>query len=249
MDEEKLDELTADIRAKGVLVPIIVAQRETDYEVIAGHRRRLAAARAGLASMPCVVYASRDAALEAVKWSENRYREDLNAAEEAVWFGQLLERDCGGDVDRLCEQLGAKRGYVEGRLLLLQLDERVFEALEQGKIKIGVAQALAKCTDEQYRRMLLHQAVVGGATVSIVNGWVTDWQLHIQPIDGQAQPPAPAIAPSAIPQTNFFTCVCCGGTDNVHRMVPVNVHDYCKLAILDKLLAAYHGDDGGGSHG
>jgi hypothetical protein len=54
----------------------------------------------------------------------------------------------------------------------------------------------------------------------------------------------PSAAPSAVPQTNYFTCACCGGTDNVHTMVPINVHQHCKLAILDKLIAAYRGEGG-----
>jgi len=48
--------------------------------------------------------------------------------------------------------------------------------------------------------------------------------------------------PSAVPQTNYFTCAVCGGTEDVHLMQPINVHQHCKLAILDKLLATYRGD-------
>jgi ParB/RepB/Spo0J family partition protein len=242
MDEHKLDELAADIRAKGLLQPLIVVSVPPNYEVIAGHRRSIAAKRAGLAVVPCRIFPTKDAALEAVKYSENRFREDLNPAEEAVWFSQLLERDCGGDVDRLCEQLGEKRTYVEGRLLLLRSDEQIFEALQTNKIGVGVANELNRCTVEQYRRYLLHQAIVGGATQAVVRGWIQDWQRSVQPPSGE--PAAPAAAPSLapVPVENYFTCVCCRKSDNVHLMRPINVHDYCKLAILDPLLASARGE-------
>jgi ParB/RepB/Spo0J family partition protein len=244
MDEEKLEQLTADVRAKGVLVPINVARNGERYEVIAGHRRRIAAARAGLVVIPCVVYPSRDQALEAVKYSENRHREDLNAAEEAIWFAELLERDCHGDVDELCELLGEKRTYVESRLLLFQGDEQVFAMLQRGEIRIGIAQQLNRCGDQQYRRYLLRQAIAGGATVTVVASWIADWQRDQQSRAGVDQAPAPTPSPAPIPETNFFRCYVCQGTDNVHLMRPLNIHDYCRLAILDKLVAAYRGETG-----
>lgn len=242
MDDERMAQLVDDVRVKGVLVPPLVVRIGDRYEVIAGHRRRIAAGRAGLVGMRCVIYPTRAAALEAAKFSENAFREDLNPADEAIYFNQLLERDCNGDVDQLCAQLGAKRSYVEGRLLLFGGDLAVFEALQRGEITIGVAHELNKCSDERYRRYLLHQAHVGGATISVVRGWIVDWQRSqmYQPADGE---PAPAIAPSsAVPETNYFTCIVCGGSDNVHTMRPLNVHQHCNLAILQKVLAAYRGD-------
>lgn len=241
MDEVGLDELTASIRAIGLQLPLIVARRGDRYEVVAGHRRLLACQRIGLAVVPCLVYASADAALEAVKYAENRHREELSAADEAIWFAELLERNCGGDVDLLCVLIGERRVYVEGRLLLLHGDEAVFRALQDGKIRIGVAQQLNRCSEEQTRRYFLHQAILGGATVAVVSSWIADWQNTRVLAAGQPATPPVVSAPPPIPETDFFRCVCCGGTDNVHLMRPINVHDYCRLAILDKLLAAYRG--------
>ena len=52
--------------------------------VVAGHRRFLAAQRAGLVVVPADVYPTKAAALEAVKHAENRFREEMSAAEEKV---------------------------------------------------------------------------------------------------------------------------------------------------------------------
>jgi ParB family chromosome partitioning protein len=241
MDETAMDELVSSIRANGLLQPIIVARAGDRFEVIAGHRRRIACGRAGLVTAPCIIYASKDAAHMAIQYAENRFREELSPTDEALLFAELLERDCGGDVDKLCEKLGEKRAYVEGRLLLLR-DEHIFAALQAGEItKIGIAQQLMKITDPHQRRRYLDAAIRGGATAAVVSGWVQEWKAMDPYTRSQAPTDAPAAAPGAVPQMDYFRCAVCDGTDNVHLMVPINVHQHCKLAILDKLLATYKG--------
>lgn len=242
MDEEQLDELTASIRAIGLQQPMVIAFTGERYRVVAGHRRRLACGRAGLVAAPCIVYADDAPELLAAQFAENYHREELNAADEAIWFSELLEHYCGGDVDVLAARLHLKRGYVENRLLLFQGDDRVFDALRADHIKIGVAHQLNRCTNEGHRRYLLDAAMRGGATVAVVSGWIAEWQQQ-QRLVGEL-PPAVVTntPPGAVPETNYFTCICCGGTNDVHLMQPINVHTHCKLAILDKMIAAYRGD-------
>jgi len=241
MDDQKLDELAADILRKGLLEPMLVAKAGDRYEVIAGHRRRIACARAGLVAAPCIVYPTRAAYLEGVKYSENRFREELSAADEAILFAELLERDCGGDVDRLCDQLGEKRAYVEGRLLLFQGDPKIFEALQVGKITIGVAHQLNRCTDELQRRSYLHSAIHGGATVAVVSGWIQQWQTIAALTAPGATVAASSPAPMPIPENDMFRCVICDENTNTHCVKFLPVHDYCQLAILEKLLSSYKG--------
>lgn len=239
MDERKLEELAADIRVKGVLQPISVVRVGERYEVVAGHRRTLGARKAGRVAVPCMVYPDKQIALEGVTYSENRFRESLNAADEAQWFMELLERDCGGDVDRLCAKLGEKRPYVEGRLGLFQGDPDVFDAIRANRIKIGVGQEINRCTDSSQRAVFLHQAIVGGATVAIVRGWVDQHKRYQVPQTDAAPSQSAATLPGAIAETNFFTCRACNGTDNVHLMRPINFHQHCELAILKPALALF----------
>jgi ParB/RepB/Spo0J family partition protein len=240
MDEQKLDELTESIRSLGLIMPLSVAPHGERYEVIAGHRRRLACARAGLLLVPCIVYPSKDAALEAIKYAENRFREELSPADEAIWFAELLERDAAGDVDTLCAQLGEKRGYVEGRLLLLTGDEEIFRALERGEIGVGVAQQLNRCAEQAHRRMLLYQARTGGATVAVVSGWIAEWKQIHAPANANVVLPAPLATGAPVAMTTFFTCALCGKDDNVHLMQPVNFHTYCRQAIFADMLALWN---------
>lgn len=239
MDEVKLDELTRSIAAHGVISPLSVGRRGDRFEVVAGHRRLMASKAAGLVVVPCVVYASVGAAHEAIKFAENYYREDVNPADEAIWFSELLERDCGGDVDQLCAQLAIKRSYAEGRLLLFQGDREVFAALQAGKIGIGIAHELNRCTDEPHRRYLLDVVIKGGATKAVVTGYIQQWETQQRYASGAPAPASGAATLAAVQTSNYFTCYACRGTDAVESMRPINVHTHCQLAILDKALEQY----------
>lgn len=243
MDEQKLDELATSIRRIGLIQPIGLVRNGDRFTVVYGHRRTIASNRAGLVAVRALVYADKTAGIDAAQFAENRFREDLNPADEAVWFSDLLERKCDGDVDRLCELLNEKRTYVENRLLLFQGDQNVFESLQAGDITIGVAHQLNKCTEDAHRRMLLHHAVSGGATVAVVSGWIQDWKKQQNYAAGGPAPSGDPIQPGPVPETNYFRCAVCGGTDRVHMMQPINVHTDCKSAILDKLLASYRGEN------
>lgn len=242
MDDAKLDALTESIRAIGLQQPLVLARVGDRFEVIAGHRRRIASARAGLSSVPAIVYPTKDVDTTVIQAHENSRREELNPADEAIWFSELLDRKCGGDIERLCALVGEKLSYVNNRLLLFHGDPDVFAALQRGDIKIGVAHELNTCPDAHYRRYYLDCAIKSGATITTVTGWITEFkQTMLAAPQGTAAPVADAPGvPDAI--HNPFTCEVCGRADQVHLIRQINVHQHCKMAILDPLLAHARGE-------
>jgi ParB/RepB/Spo0J family partition protein len=237
MSDEGMDELVASIRAIGIQQPLILARVGERFNVIAGHRRLLGARRAPLAVVPAIIYPSVDQAHIAIQYAENRFREELNPADEALLFAELLEKDCGGDVDTLCARLAEKRPYVEGRLTLLR-DPEILDAVRTGRLaKVGVAHQLLRINDPAIRRVYLDAAIRGGATVTLANRWVTEWLQNNRNESGGGELPTSAPGPSAYPELDYFRCYVCGKDDNVHLMRPVNVHEHCRLAILDPMLA------------
>jgi ParB family transcriptional regulator, chromosome partitioning protein len=242
MDDEKMSELVASIRANGLLQPIMVYRQGERFRVIAGHRRLIACARAGLAVMPAIIYPSADAGHIARQYAENRFREDLNPGDEAILFAELLERDCNGDVDTLAARLDEKRAYVEGRLILLR-DAEILAAVQSGQLpKIGVALELLKLPDPNIRRVFLDAAIRGGATVTLAARWVAEWKEAQRSESGGGELAAAAPSPNVQPNLDYFRCVVCRKSDNVHLMQPLQIHTHCKLAILDDFLASYHGE-------
>lgn len=240
MDAEKLEELTRDVQVRGVRLPLEVLMRESRYEIISGHRRYVAAERALLLDVPCLVYTSRHDEIEADRYLENVLREDVPPAQEAKYLACLLETRCGSDTNRLAAYVHKRREYVEDLLLLLEGHEVVFQALEAGAISKGHARELNKCADVDHVKYLIYQVQQFGATIPMVRQMVDQWRVRSQaPVPGAGAADEPtASAPVLI--DDYFTCAFCGETKDRSRMRPLNVHDYCWLATLKRLIEAWH---------
>jgi ParB family chromosome partitioning protein len=98
-DAAALDELTASIRAHGVLHPIVVLPPGEDgvHEIVAGERRWRAARAAGLERVPVRVLDLDPGARIAVAMVENLQREDLSPLEEAEGYVDLLRARLEGE--------------------------------------------------------------------------------------------------------------------------------------------------------
>src|SRR5213082_3052013 len=78
-----LTELSASIREKGVLEPLLVlASGDGMYMTIAGERRWRASKIAGLTEVPCVVIDTDEQGVAEIALIENLQRKDLNILEE-----------------------------------------------------------------------------------------------------------------------------------------------------------------------
>jgi len=240
-DPHKVEELSKDIAKRGVILPIAVARTGDRYEVVDGQTRYIAARMAQLATIPCVIYPSKDVALEGVKYAANLFRIDMSPADEAVFFNELLQKECGDDFEQLCTLVGRGEAYVDSRLALLNGDVEIFEAVRAGQIKLGVAAELNKIPDESWRRWYLHHAIKGGATVAMVTGWVSEWRsTHAS--DAPARPDTPAPAVQVVENSyNPHRCEICGKVDPRYVPETISVHTHCRVAILEPLLEAYRG--------
>src|SRR5882672_7759080 len=108
-DEEKIAELSASIKAHGLLQPIVVRRVADGFELIAGERRLRAAQRAEIDRLPALVREVEDPLELAL--IENLQREDLSPLEEAEGLADLIARH-GYSHQALAELLGKSRPYV-----------------------------------------------------------------------------------------------------------------------------------------
>jgi ParB family chromosome partitioning protein len=144
-----LDDLTASIREKGVVQPILVrpvSGSEDSFEIVAGERRWRAAQRAGLHDVPVVVRELSDKEALEVAIVENVQRQDLNALEEAVGYQQLID-EYGYSQVQLADVIGKSRPHIANTLRLLKLPEQVQDYLREGKLTAGHARALVTLDD------------------------------------------------------------------------------------------------------
>ncbi len=147
--ETDLDDLTASISEKGVIQPLIVRPdpgRAGNYQIVAGERRWRAAQRAKLHTIPVLVRDLSDTEVLELAIIENIQRADLNAAEEAAGYRQLMDR-FGHTQEKLAEALGKSRSHIANLLRLLNLPAAVLDLLRQGKLSSGHARALIPAKD------------------------------------------------------------------------------------------------------
>ena len=143
-NNDDLAELSASIRDKGVLQPILVrSQPGADgvWQIIAGERRWRAAQLARLTEVPIVVREMDDVEVFEVAIIENVQRADLNPLEEADAYRMLMER-FGRTQDAVAGVVGKSRSHVANTLRLLQLPEEVLWFVRNDKMSAGHARAL-----------------------------------------------------------------------------------------------------------
>lgn len=140
-DEEQLKELTASIREKGVLAPILVRRHEDRFEIIAGERRFKAASLLKLPRVPVVVRDVTDQEALVLSIVENIQRQELNPMEEAHAFARLA-KEFSLTQEEIANAVSKDRSSVANILRLLNLPAEVQKAISSGKLSFGHGKAL-----------------------------------------------------------------------------------------------------------
>jgi ParB family chromosome partitioning protein len=141
-DDEGLKELTASVKAQGVIQPVIVRRMAPDeYQLVAGERRLRAAQLAGLKRIPAIVREYDDRSMMELALIENIQREDLNPIDEARAFHALIEK-VGLTHEQLSERVGKQRSSITNSLRLLALPPEVMDMVSRGTMSAGHARAI-----------------------------------------------------------------------------------------------------------
>ena len=170
-DDAEMEQLTWSILTQGLLTPITVRPLADDeYEVISGHRRLHACQKAGIETVPALIYAlDRDAAAIALVDS-NLHREKILPSEKA--FAYKLKMDAmsrqGERTDLTSTQLGRKletaeiigeqggesKNQVRRYIRLTELIPEILQMVDDGKIALTPAVELSYLTKQEQRDLL-----------------------------------------------------------------------------------------------
>ena len=149
--EVELEELTASIREKDILQPILVravAGLSDSFEIIAGERRWRAAQRAGLHDVPVYVIEADDRQALELAIIENVQRADLNPLEEARGYENLVAQ-FGYTQQDLARVVGKSRSHIANTLRLSRLPDSVKSHVTDGALSAGHARALLSVADPE----------------------------------------------------------------------------------------------------
>ena len=163
-DEKKINELAASIKVHGIIQPLVLRKIGDKYEIIAGERRYKAATMVGLNQVPAIVVEMDDNKSAEIALVENLQRKDLSAIETAKSFKKIL--DMGQlNQEQLAEKMGISQSSVANKLRLLNLDEKVQQALLEEKISERHARSLLSVENFSEQQNLLRKILEERLTV------------------------------------------------------------------------------------
>ena len=157
-DEESLNELANSIKQFGLISPILVQDRKSHYEIIAGERRWRAAKIAGLKEVPVIIREYTDREIAEISLIENVQREDLNPIEEATGYKRLID-EFQLKQEEVAECVSKSRSAITNSLRLLKLNEEVQKLLINNEISMGHARALLAVEDAKMQIELAERVV------------------------------------------------------------------------------------------
>ena len=168
-DDDEMNQLVWSVLTQGVLTPLVVRPLENDeYEVISGHRRLHACQKAGIETVPALIYAlDRDAAAIALEDS-NLHREKILPSEKA--FAYKLKMDAmsrqGHRTDLTSRQVVGKLEtadliaenesgrQVQRYIRLTELIPQILSMVDAGKIALTPAVELSYLTQQEQHDLL-----------------------------------------------------------------------------------------------
>ena len=162
-DDAEMEQLTQSILTQGLLMPIAVRPIEnSEYEVISGHRRLHACKKAGIETVPALIYAlDRDAATIAMVDS-NLHREKILPSEKA--FAYKMKMEAMGHRGVTCGQVGHKSRdllseadsgrQVQRYIRLTELIPEILQMVDNGKIALTPAVELSYLTRLEQQDLL-----------------------------------------------------------------------------------------------
>lgn len=149
-----ITELAASIRQHGLVQPVVVTEHptlESQYVILAGHRRVAAAATIGLEQVVCIVRHDAGNADDhvALMLVENMQRRNLNPVERARAMKRLVQS--GMTQSDVARRLGVTPTTVANTILLLELSEEELDQVVAGELRVGDARAAVKAARATYR--------------------------------------------------------------------------------------------------
>lgn len=161
-EDAAMDELVESIRVHGILSPLLARPKGEGYELVSGHRRRLAAQKLGLPTVPVLVREMSDDEAVILMVDSNLQRENLLPSEKAFAYKMKLEamkhqgKATSGQlvqklsVEKVADEANENYKTVQRYIRLTNLVPPLLQMVDDGRIALSPAVELSYLTrDEQ----------------------------------------------------------------------------------------------------
>lgn len=172
--DEKMMEMIESVREYGVLSPAVVRPKEDGtYEMIAGHRRKLASQMAEHSDMPCIVRDLTDEEATIIMVDSNLQREEILPSEKAFAYKMKLDamkrqgqrtdltsvpvaQKFHGTTSReiLSKQVGESQDQIRRYIRLTELIKPILDMVDNKKIALRPAVELSYLSQNQQEMLL-----------------------------------------------------------------------------------------------
>jgi ParB family chromosome partitioning protein len=164
IDEGSIAVLADSIKENGLITPILVRPYADGYQIVAGERRWRACKMLGMTEIPVIIKTFTDLQTAQIALIENIQREDLNPADEAAAFRELMDVH-GMTQEQVARTVGKSRSAIANSVRLLTLPDYVVDMLRKGELSAGHAKAIAGLKSEQQIKTAVERAKDDGITV------------------------------------------------------------------------------------
>ena len=161
-EDAAMDELVESVRTHGILSPLFARPKGECYELVSGHRRRLAAQKLGLPTVPVLVREMSDDEAVILMVDSNLQRENLLPSEKAFAYKMKLEamkhqgKATSGQlvqklsVEKVADEANENYKTVQRYIRLTNLVPPLLQMVDDGRIAFSPAVELSYLTrDEQ----------------------------------------------------------------------------------------------------
>lgn len=172
-DDKEMENMVETVKTGGIIMPLVVRQREDgNYEIISGHRRKRASQLANLKEVPCIIRDLTDVEATIIMVDSNMQRTKILPSEKAFAYKMKLEaerhqgkRTDLDNTETTSDQLGRKlettgkigqeygdsQTQVKRYIRLTELIPELLKLVDEERIAFSPAVDLSYLTeDEQY---------------------------------------------------------------------------------------------------
>ncbi len=233
--EGSIIELSESMKEVGLIQPIVLSERDGQYEIVVGHRRWLAAKRLGWKKIDGIVKSLTRLQIALIRATENLQREGLTYIEEGAVYKDLYETH-ELSLRQIADKVGKDHNTVRTRIELLEMAPQVQRAVHDKKISPSVAIELNKIDNEKDLNKYLDIAISNGVTAKVLSQWVEDRKKGLGYSSDRSAGGSPH--PETKREQKYFKmCQLCEGPKEYKDLLTLEVCSKCHeltLKVADK---------------
>ena len=172
--DEAMQDMVESIKEYGVLSPALVRPKEGGgYEMVSGHRRKMASEIAEKTTIPCIVRNLTDYEAIILMVDSNLQREKIMPSEKAFAYKMKLDAmkrqgartdltsspvgmksDGKQSLDKMGKELGESRNQIHRYIRLTELDSPILDMVDEGRIAFRPAVELSYLNPAEQKQLL-----------------------------------------------------------------------------------------------